>query len=143
MTLVSRLQNCHTTYYCHITTFGFYLTGLAFRSCSRRGWVFGKRTFWFHGEAIGWSGQSPSRHSINIVKAVIGKQISGQSKLTTGRIAAHMDGSVVFARWRQRAPRLIHVFQPTRVLNPNGILIGSAVFAGLTTATDRTTDHAT
>ena len=31
----------------------------------------------------------------------------------------------------------------TRLLNPNGILIGSAVFAGLTSVTDRPTDHAT
>ena len=30
---------------------------------------------------------------------------------------------------------------PTRVLNPNGISIGSAVFAGLTDVTDRQTDH--
>jgi len=28
---------------------------------------------------------------------------------------------------------------PSRVLNPNGILIGSAVFAGLTSVTDRQT----
>ena len=32
--------------------------------------------------------------------------------------------------------------RPTRVLNPNGISIGSAVFAGLTSVTDRPTDHA-
>jgi len=32
---------------------------------------------------------------------------------------------------------------PTRVLNPNGISIGSTVFAGLTSVTDRQTDHAT
>ena len=32
---------------------------------------------------------------------------------------------------------------PTRAHNPNGILIGSAVFAGLITVTDRQTDHAT
>jgi len=32
---------------------------------------------------------------------------------------------------------------PTRVLNPNGISIGSAVFAGLTTVTDRETDRPT
>ena len=31
---------------------------------------------------------------------------------------------------------------PNRVLNPNSILIGSAVFAGLTTVTDTLTDHA-
>jgi len=30
---------------------------------------------------------------------------------------------------------------PTRVLDPNGISIGSAVFAGLTSVTDRPTDH--
>jgi len=32
---------------------------------------------------------------------------------------------------------------PIRVLNPNGISIGSAVFVGLTGVTDRPTDHAT
>jgi len=32
---------------------------------------------------------------------------------------------------------------PTQVINPNGISIGSAVFAGLTSVTDRQTDHAT
>ena len=31
----------------------------------------------------------------------------------------------------------------TGVLNPNGILIGSAILAGLTNVTDRPTDHAT
>jgi len=33
--------------------------------------------------------------------------------------------------------------EPTRVLNPNGISISSAVFTGLTSVTDRQTDHAT
>ena len=32
---------------------------------------------------------------------------------------------------------------PTRVLNTNGISIGSAIFAGLTSVTNRLTDHAT
>jgi len=32
---------------------------------------------------------------------------------------------------------------PTRVLNPNGILIGAAIFAGLTSVTDRQTDRPT
>jgi len=32
---------------------------------------------------------------------------------------------------------------PTRVLNPNGISTGLAVFAGLTSVTDRQTNHAT
>ena len=39
-----------------------------------------------------------------------------------------MDGSIVFARWRQCAPHLIRA-SLDRVLHiPNGILIGSAVF---------------
>jgi len=32
---------------------------------------------------------------------------------------------------------------PTQVLNPNGTSIGSAVFAGLTSVTDRQTDRQT
>jgi len=54
---------------------------------------------------------------------------SGQSHLTTGSIAAaHMDGSVVFARLRQCAPHLIHA----SLAHPNPNLkrhldIGSAV----------------
>ena len=32
---------------------------------------------------------------------------------------------------------------PSQVLNPNGISIGSAVFAGLTSVTDRPTDRQT
>jgi len=32
---------------------------------------------------------------------------------------------------------------PTRVLNPNGISIGSAIFAGIISMTDRQTEHAT
>ena len=41
-------------------------------------------------------------------------------------------------------PRLIPcLLRPALVHNPNGISIGSAVFAGLTTVTDRQTDHAT
>jgi len=31
----------------------------------------------------------------------------------------------------------------SRVLNPNGISIGTTVFGGLTTVTDRLTEHAT
>jgi len=38
---------------------------------------------------------------------------------------------------------VIHGCLLTPVINPNGILIGSAIFAGLTTVTDRPTDHAT
>jgi len=62
------------------------------------------------------------------------------------------DGSIVFARWRQSAShvgKLAPLFwriwlnlcflRPTRVHNPNGKSIGSAVFAGLTSVTDRPT----
>jgi len=77
-----------------------------------------------------------------------------------------MDGVMVFNRWRQSAPTpsnaflglsesstltasgLVQLFctahierGPTEVLNPNGISIGSAIFAGLTTVTDRQTDR--
>ena len=38
-------------------------------------------------------------------------------------------------------PTLIYGFSGTRVLNPNDISIGSAVFAGLTSVTDRQTDR--
>jgi len=61
-----------------------------------------------------------------------------------------MDGSMVFARWRQSAPPSDTCFLwPTRVYFPNGISIGSAVSAQLTgrpwltTATNRQTDRQT
>jgi len=62
---------------------------------------------------------------------------------------SNMDGSVAFNRWHQCAtPFNTGFLGPTRVHMPNGILIGSAVFAGLTIVTCRptdrpTTDHAT
>jgi len=44
----------------------------------------------------------------------------------------HMDGSVVFARWQQCAPPCnTCLLWPTWAHNPNGILVGSAVFAQL------------
>jgi len=56
----------------------------------------------------------------------------------------HTDGSVVFARWCQCAlPPNTWFLGPTRVLDPNGISISSAVFAGLTAVTDRPTDRQT
>ena len=45
--------------------------------------------------------------------------------------------------WGIWTPSNIRFPGPTRVLNPNGISIGSAVFTGLTSVTDRPTDHAT
>jgi len=51
-----------------------------------------------------------------------------------------MDSSVVFARLHQCAlPFNTWFLMPIRVRNPNGISVGSAVFAGLTTVTDRPT----
>jgi len=44
---------------------------------------------------------------------------------------------------RSRSPSNTWFLGLTQVHNPNGILIGSAVLAGLTTVTDRQTDHAT
>jgi len=42
-----------------------------------------------------------------------------------------------------RPSNTIVLWGPTRVLDPNGISIGLAVFASLTSVTDRPTDHAT
>jgi len=78
----------------------------------------------------------------------------------------HLIGSAVFAQMTTECPytlqldapfplkiALSHVgsgspsntwfIGPTQILNPNGISIGSAVLAGLTSVTDRPTDHAT
>jgi len=46
-----------------------------------------------------------------------------------------MDGSMVYARWRQCAPHLIHASLcpvPNQVKLPNSISIGAAVFAQVT-----------
>ena len=65
---------------------------------------------------------------------------SGHSNSTTSRIAATRGR---FAVIRQVAPMYTPpntcFLGPTRVLKPNSIFIGSAVSAGLTTATDRQT----
>jgi len=54
----------------------------------------------------------------------------------------HMDGSIVFAMWRQCAPPSDTWFPGSiRVDNPNDISIGSAVSAGRTIVTDRQTDR--
>jgi len=69
----------------------------------------------------------------------ISSKTSGESNLKRGRIAAAHGRSIVFNRWRQCAPPSNTCFLgPTRVHNPNGISIRSAVFAGLTI--DRQTD---
>jgi len=56
---------------------------------------------------------------------------SDQSNLTKGRVAVapHINGSFVFAVWRQCTPHLMTCFLgPTQVHTPNGIWIGSASF---------------
>ena len=84
-----------------------------------------------------------SRHD-GITKYEQQQITSGQSNLTKGRFtAAHGR----FNRIHHVAPTC-NTFNtcflgPTRLHNPNGISIGSAVFAGLTIATDRKMDHAT
>jgi len=45
--------------------------------------------------------------------------------------------------WGSRPPSNVWFSGPTRVLNPNGISIDSAVSAGLTRVTDRSTDQQT
>ena len=45
--------------------------------------------------------------------------------------------------WGDLDPNLTWFPGPTGVLSPNGIWIGTAIFAGLTSVTDRPTDHAT
>ena len=47
------------------------------------------------------------------------------------------------SRGRSGLPSNSWFLGPTRVHNPNGISISSAVFVGLTIVTDRQTDHAT
>jgi len=45
--------------------------------------------------------------------------------------------------WGSGPPSSTWLLGPTRVLNPNVISIGAAIFAGLTSVTDRPADHAT
>jgi len=54
----------------------------------------------------------------------------------------YTDLSVVFARWRQRAPNPIHgSWAHEYAPHPNSILIGSAVFAWLTCLPNTKMDH--
>jgi len=71
-------------------------------------------------------------------------QLFPQITLIITRGQSTLGGSIVFSRWRQFAPPSITRFLgPTRLSTPNGISIGSAVFARLTIVTDRQTDHVT
>jgi len=79
---------------------------------------------------------------------------SGQSNLTSGYIAAaygrySLQWGALFSLkiklplpiGRSGRPSNTRFPGPTQVLNPNGMLIGSAVFAGLTTVTNPQTDR--
>jgi len=50
-----------------------------------------------------------------------------------------MDSSITFTRWRNVTQTNTCFRGPNRVHNPNGISIGSTVFAGITIVTDRPT----
>jgi len=50
---------------------------------------------------------------------------------------------IVPSHWVTWTPSNTWFLKPTRVLNPNGISIGAAVFAGLTSVADRQTDRQT
>jgi len=50
---------------------------------------------------------------------------------------------IVLLHWGIWTPSNARFSGPTQVLNPNGISIGSAIFAGLTSVTDRLTDRLT
>jgi len=64
--------------------------------------------------------------------------------LTKGRIAAaHGQCSGIRQVAQVCTPPSTCFLRPTRILNPNGISIGSVVFAGLTTVTDIQTDRQT
>ena len=63
----------------------------------------------------------------------IGSETSDQSNWQQATSLPHMDGSMVFSRWLQCAsPPNTYFLGPTRLQIPNGIAIGSAVFAQLT-----------
>jgi len=76
-----------------------------------------------------------------------------QPDLFTGFCTAHHRVTIYFAiyfplkidfsGWESGPPFNTRFFGPAIVLNPNAISIGSAVFAGLTTVTDRQTDRQT
>ena len=55
---------------------------------------------------------------------------------------AHCPPKICPFRWGILTPSNTWFPGPTQVLNPNGSSIGAAVFAGLTSVTDRPTDHA-
>ena len=64
-------------------------------------------------------------------------------KVTSGMLGhAHSPNNCPFA-WRIWAPSNTCFLGPIQVLNPTGISIASAVFAGLASVTDRPTDRPT
>jgi len=95
--------------------------------------------WWFHGQLA----HPRTSTQLTILSQLAISETSGQSNLTKkGRIAA---AHVPFSRIRQVAsgepPSNTCFLGPTRVHNPNGISIGSAIFAGHTIVTDRQAHH--
>jgi len=78
-------------------------------------------------------GQSTRERSASGQKMVASKAICHKAVSLP-----HMDGSIVFVRWRHAC-----FLGSTRIHIRNSISIGSAVFAGLTIVTDRQTDRLT
>jgi len=61
----------------------------------------------------------------------------------THAITKYYDNDFILLLYNMWSPSNTWFPGPTQVLNPNGSSIGAAVFAGLTSVTDRPTDHAT
>ena len=82
-------------------------------------------------------------NGISIVSAVFA-QLTAERPFTMGRPAPFPSLLKIAPSHGGSGPHLIHdSLGPPEFLNPNGISIGSAVFVGLTSVTDRSTDHAT
>ena len=79
------------------------------------------------------------RTTINGKKSTSDPQIGGARRLISAAAVARFGCSDADKMLAAAA----HTARPTPVHNPNGILIGSAVFAGLTIMTDRQTDRQT
>jgi len=80
------------------------------------------------------------RHSISIGLAVCA-QLKANSPYTLQ--LAPLSPKIASSHRGSGPPSNTWFLGPTRVLHPNSISIGSAIFAGLTSVTDRETDHAT
>ena len=81
------------------------------------------------------------RNGISIGSAVFA-QLTAQSRYTSQQATRSPPQNCLFPR-RPVLPSNTWLLGPTRVLNRNGMSIGSVVYAGLTTVRDRQTDRQT